>query len=90
MLITPFYFGTSPGHLFFTYLVPIVPFIWVYDGYISCLRTRTPNEVKALLHSRVPSDKLAGWKFESGQVCHTWPIGWFYWIICYKDDKKSR
>lgn len=86
MLITPFYFWHSPWHLFFTYLVPIVPFIWVYDGYISCLRTRTPAEVQALLRSRLSSEQLAGWKFQSGQACHTWPIGWLYWIICYRDD----
>ncbi|KAL6248840.1 hypothetical protein RBB50_003903 [Rhinocladiella similis] len=86
MLIAPIYFWQSPWHLLFTYLVPIVPFIWVYDGYISCLRTRTPEEVQALLRSRVPREDLAGWKFQHGQVCHTWPIGWLYWIICYKSD----
>ncbi|EXJ87019.1 hypothetical protein A1O3_03976 [Capronia epimyces CBS 606.96] len=86
MLITPFYFWNSPWHLFFTYLVPIVPFIWVYDGYISCLRTRTPEEVEALLRSRSSTEKLAGWKFISGQTRHTWPIGWLYWIICYNNE----
>ncbi|RVX74669.1 hypothetical protein B0A52_01796 [Exophiala mesophila] len=90
MAITPFYFGNSLGHLFFTYLVPIVPFIWVYDGYISCLRTRTPNEVKALLRNRVSNEELQGWTFKSGQSCHTWPIGWFHWIICYKNDDNGR
>lgn len=90
MLITPFYFGHSLGHLFFTYLVPIVPFIWVYDGYISCLRTRTPTEVQALLRSRVSTDELQGWTFKSGQSCHTWPIGWFHWIICYKNDGEAK
>ncbi|KAJ9615804.1 hypothetical protein H2200_001881 [Cladophialophora chaetospira] len=86
MLITPYYFWHSPGHLFFTYLVPIVPFVWVYDGYISCLRTRTPDEVEALVHRHVPAEKLASWKFQSGQVCHTTPIGYLNWIICQKED----
>ncbi|OAG41440.1 hypothetical protein AYO21_04382 [Fonsecaea monophora] len=86
MLIAPIYFLRSPGHLFFTYLVPIVPFIWVWDGYISCLRTRTPEEVEALLHRHVGSEKLVNWKFKSGQACHTWPIGYLNWIICYKED----
>lgn len=86
MIITPIYFLHSPGHLFFTYLVPIIPFIWVYDGYISCLRTRTPEEIQILLRSRVPSEELARWKFQSGQACHTQPgMGWLYWIICYKE-----
>lgn len=86
MLVTPIYFLHSPGHLFFTYLVPIIPFIWVYDGYISCLRTRTPDEIKALLRRNVPAEKLEGWKFKSGQVCHTRPVGWLHWVICYKDN----
>lgn len=84
MLITPFYFWHSPAHLFFTYLVPIVPFIWVYDGYISCLRTRTPTEVETLLKKNVPAQQLDGWEFNSGRVVHTWPIGHLSWIICMK------
>lgn len=86
MLITPFYFWNSPGHLFFTYLVPIVPFIWVYDGYISCLRTRTPEEVRRLLSRNLSSDELEKWTFETGQICHTWPIGWLQWIVCFKNS----
>ncbi|ETI25931.1 hypothetical protein G647_02708 [Cladophialophora carrionii CBS 160.54] len=86
MLITPYYFWHSPGHLFFTYLVPIVPFIWVYDGYISCLRTRTPNEVEALLRRHVSGEKLAKWKFQSGRECFIWPIGYLNWIICQKGE----
>jgi len=85
MLSTPFYFLHSPGHLFFTYIVPIVPFIWVYDGYISCIRTRTPEEVRDLMRKRVPSDELERWSFKTGTVRHTWPIGFLNWIICYKE-----
>jgi hypothetical protein len=43
-LITPFYFWRSPGHLFFTYIIPIIPFVLVFDGYVSSLRTRTAEE----------------------------------------------
>lgn len=87
MLCTPFYFLDSPAHLFFTYLVPIVPFVWVFDGYISCLRTRTPAEIQALLQRRVSEDKLDNWTFKSGQDCHTWPFGWLYWIIATKNGR---
>lgn len=49
LLITPFFFYNDLYHLLFTYLCPIVPFIVVFDGYVSSLRTRTPEEVKQLL-----------------------------------------
>ena len=84
MLTAPYYFGNSPAHLFFTYLVPLVPFVWVFDGYISCLRTRTPAEVEALLRSKMTAAELDNWDIQSDQTCHTWPIGWFYWIIATK------
>ncbi|OBT77557.1 hypothetical protein VF21_04606 [Pseudogymnoascus sp. 05NY08] len=38
--ITPFYFWRSPGHLFFTYIIPIIPFVVVFDGYVSSLLSR--------------------------------------------------
>ncbi len=86
MLVTPLYFHHSATHLFFTYLVPLIPFVWVYDGYISCLRTRTPEEILSMLRKQVPSDELAKWEFRCGETVHTWPVGWLHWIICYKVD----
>lgn len=83
-LITPFYFWRSPGHLFFTYIIPIIPFVVVIDGYISALRTRTPEEVLALW-KRANGDDLKGWKIMSGKECHTKPIGYMTWIIGVKE-----
>jgi hypothetical protein len=82
----PYYFGNSPAHLFFTYLVPLIPFVWVFDGYISILRTRTPEEVDALLQSKLSSRELQKWDIKSGRTCHMWPLGWLYWIIATKTD----
>lgn len=56
-LLTPFFFYNSLQHLLFTYLCPIVPFVIQFDGYISCLRTRTPEEVLALL--QIAAERLA-------------------------------
>ncbi|KAL3421780.1 hypothetical protein PVAG01_05936 [Phlyctema vagabunda] len=83
--ITPFYFWRSPGHLFFTYIIPIIPFVLVVDGYISSLRTRSPEEVQALMKScGAPCD---GWTIKSGQELHTWPTGYMTWVIGVKDEK---
>ncbi|CCU74389.1 unnamed protein product [Blumeria hordei] len=81
-LITPFYFWRSPSHLLFTYIIPIIPFVVVFDGYISALRTRTPEEVETLLRGCGVS--LDEWKLLSGTEQHTWPIGNMSWVIALK------
>lgn len=84
LLTTPFYYLHDPVCLFFTYLVPLVPIVIQFDGLMSMLRTRTPQEVQDLLKSQVPAEELAQWTFRHGEELHTWPFGWLSWIICYK------
>jgi len=43
-LTTLFWFWHSPVQLFFTYIVPVLPCIMLYDGLVSSLRTRTFDE----------------------------------------------
>lgn len=81
--ITPFYFWRSPGHLFFTYIIPIVPFVVVFDGYVSSLRTRTPGELRSLL--KTPGGDTDGWSIKSGRYMHTEPLGYVTWIIGVKE-----
>ena len=83
MLISPVYFRNSAVHLFFTYIIPLIPFVVAFDGYVSSLRTRTPDEVLQLLNG---GRQLDGWKFMSGEEMHTFPIGYLSWIICVKED----
>ena len=85
MLLAPIYFWQRPLHLFFTYLVPLVPFVWVFDGYISCLRTRTVEEVEELMRRAVGDDELKEWRVRSGEEVHTIAIGKLYWIIATKE-----
>jgi hypothetical protein len=82
-LITPFYFWRSPGHLFFTYIIPIIPFVLVFDGYISSLRTRNSSEVQALMKECGAS--CDGWIVRNGQEQHTWPTGYMTWVIGVKN-----
>lgn len=78
-IITPFYFWRSPGHLFFTYIIPIIPFVLVFDGYVSSLRTRTAEEVQALMKECGAS--CDNWNVRDGHEQHTWPTGYVTWII---------
>jgi hypothetical protein len=81
-LITPFYFWRSPGHLFFTYIIPVIPFVLVFDGYVSSLRTRSAEEVQALMKKcEVSCD---GWTVISGHEQHTWPTGYMTYVIGVK------
>ncbi|TAQ87509.1 hypothetical protein B7494_g4168 [Chlorociboria aeruginascens] len=82
LLISPFYFWRSPGHLFFTYIIPIIPFVLVFDGYVSSLRTRTAEEIEALMRDR--GALTEGWEIQSGRQLHTFPTGYLTWVIGIK------
>lgn len=71
--------------LIFTYLIPILPFVLVFDGWMSSLRTRTPEEVEALLRScgaEGGEEELRRWEVRSGREMFFWPTGNLNWIIC--------
>jgi hypothetical protein len=36
------------SRIFLTYVLPVIPFVLLWDGIVSCLRTRTPEELLAL------------------------------------------
>ncbi|KAI9844009.1 MAG: hypothetical protein M1837_005944 [Sclerophora amabilis] len=82
VLITPIFFWRSPGHLLFHYIIPVIPVVLIFDGYISSLRTRSVDEVLGLLDGKAA--QTAGWKFTSGSEMHTWPIGHMIWIVGVK------
>ncbi|KAF5008620.1 hypothetical protein FDECE_5110 [Fusarium decemcellulare] len=70
----------SPSVLIFTWLIPIIPLVLMWDGIVSSLRTREPEEVEALLHGC--NSNLAGWEFRTGKERFLWPFRYLNWIIC--------
>ncbi|KAL9603909.1 MAG: hypothetical protein Q9219_000847 [cf. Caloplaca sp. 3 TL-2023] len=88
MGISWYYFWGDWTHLFFTYVVPVVPFVVVFDGLVSCLRTRTRGEVLRLMDEveGVEEGWRVGWKFESGKGVHTWPRGEVSWFLGVKEE----
>jgi len=50
------------SRLFWTYIIPIVPFVVLFDGVISCLRTYRPQELREI------TGKLTGYQYE-------WEVG---------------
>ncbi|KAI4603948.1 hypothetical protein KJ359_000070 [Pestalotiopsis sp. 9143b] len=82
LLCAPFFYWWSPTRLFFVYAMPIVPFVLVFDGIISSLRTRTPEEVEVLL--RTCGADTRDWEIKSGRERFLWPTGYLNWIVCTK------
>ncbi|KAI9723240.1 MAG: hypothetical protein M1812_001122 [Candelaria pacifica] len=96
-IVTIFWYPFSLEMLFYTYIIPIVPFIVVFDGFISALRTRTFGEVLSLVDrswavTRNEGANVAfakeGWKFEAGEQVHSWPVGYMNWIVGTKGASK--
>jgi hypothetical protein len=78
LLSMPFVRPFKWERLLWTYIIPIVPFLGMWDGLVSCLRTYSPSEMLALAKEADPAD---GYRWESGRVhafgaCHvTYLIG---------------
>lgn len=87
-----YWFWGQWSHLFFTYVIPIVPAVVVFDGIVSSLRTRTPEEVLGLLTGEEEGRaRREGWGFKWGGENHTQTGGEMSWFIGVKgDDMRGR
>lgn len=88
MLLAPFYAlkWRSPASFIFTWIIPILPLVLVFDGYVSSLRTREPKEVETLLRSC--GADASKWEMKSGSDVHLWPVGYVNWIVCKPIERK--
>jgi hypothetical protein len=87
MVMAPYYafLWGAPMALFWTYVVPVLPFVLVFDGWMSCLRTRTADEVEVLLRTCGADEaEIAKWELKSGSETFMWPVGRVNWVICVK------
>lgn len=76
--------------LFWTYIIPIVPFVVVFDGWVSSLRTRWGDEVRDLIVEAGGEGELGeGWKVSWGGCKHSRPFGDALWIFGKKGAKEG-
>jgi len=61
-VLTPFIRPFRWSRLFWTYVIPIIPFVLWFDGVVSCLRTYRPGE----LHEIVAQLTAAGYEWRIG------------------------
>lgn len=77
-LITPFIRPLTWRRILWTYLLPMVPMVGAWDGFVSCLRTYSPAELKGLVAGLPPNT----YQWDIGRVrsfgaCRiTYLIGW--------------
>ncbi|KAL7938711.1 hypothetical protein V8C35DRAFT_288956 [Trichoderma chlorosporum] len=64
----------------FSWIIPVLPFVLVFDGLVSCLRVRTPGEIESLL--RGCGTVTSSWEMQSGRCRFIWPCGHLNWVIC--------
>ena len=88
LLIAPFYFWNDPVMLFFIYIFPVIPLILMFDGTVSCLRTRTEAEIMELI--RQSGADLDCWEIKHGFEVHTWPLGRMRWTAAIKRDSTQH
>ncbi len=62
MALTPLMRPFRWSRLLFTYVLPLIPFIGLFDGIVSCLRVYSPDELRALVG-------------ELGETGYDWEIG---------------
>ncbi|HXU20777.1 MAG TPA: hypothetical protein VN788_09370 [Verrucomicrobiae bacterium] len=79
LLFTPWIRPFRWSRLFWTYVIPLIPFVLLFDGVVSCIRTYTPKELREIV------DELAAieyrWEFgehsrAAAQVPITYLIGY--------------
>ncbi|KAF3761574.1 hypothetical protein M406DRAFT_295243 [Cryphonectria parasitica EP155] len=79
----------SPGTLFWSWVVPVLPFVLVWDGWMSSVRTRTLEEVEELMRScgADGDGELGAWRVRSGRITHLPPWADLNWIIATKEGE---
>ncbi len=76
LIVTPWIRPFRWSRLFWTYAVPVVPLVVVFDGIVSCLRSYTPAELQALAAAAGTED----YTWETGVVRGRAPIPVTYLI----------
>ena len=85
-----YWFWGDWTHLFWTYIIPVVPVVVVLDGLVSAVRTRSRAEILQLMRKGRMDREMKDWRFESGTRLHTWPTGQMHYFVGIKerDEKK--
>jgi hypothetical protein len=68
LLLTPFIRPWRPARFLWTYLLPAIPLVLLFDGLVSCLRTYTQAELHTLIARLTPAPNRPPYRWEVGRV----------------------
>lgn len=78
----------SPGTLFWSWVIPVLPFVLVWDGWMSSVRTRTVEEITEMMaNCGVEPEVLKKWETRSGRITHLPPFADVNWIVAKKSEE---
>jgi hypothetical protein len=90
LVCTPWIRPFRWSRLLWTYLIPIIPLVFLFDGVVSCLRTYRPQELREIV------DKLTTGEYQweigehlSGRVPITYLIGYARVCVAGSDSRKA-
>ena len=90
LVCTPWIRPFRWSRLLWTYLIPIIPLVFLFDGVVSCLRTYRPKELREIV------DKLTAGEYQweigehsSGIVPITYLIGYARACVAGSHSKKA-
>ena len=67
-------------------MIPVVPIVVMLDGWVSAVRTRSGEEILALMKKGGMEEEMQGWRFEDGYRLHTWPTGVMRYFVGIKES----
>lgn len=88
LLVTWLWFPNDGFHLLATYAVPVLPVVQVWDGLVSCMRTRSVAEMQALLDGVLGDD--GEWTIEFKRELHTRPFGYMNAVLGRRRSVRAK
>lgn len=71
--------------IFWTYLVPIIPLVLLFDGVVSCLRSYRPEELREMVGRLKASGHRREYHWEIGELAGTIPGARITYLIGYPE-----
>jgi hypothetical protein len=71
LLVTPFLRPFRASRILFTYLLPVIPLVTIWDGVVSILRVYTPDQ----LHELTANTESSYYEWKIGSVVHAEGVG---------------
>jgi hypothetical protein len=68
LLLTPWIRPFLWQRLLWTYVLPVVPFVIWFDGWVSCLRSYSETELREMVEEMAARPEAAGYRWETGEA----------------------